>query len=258
MKKIILISLFVFMSFSLAQDSYPFFSDPLKQLEFEEKRIYVTEESGERTILSGGGSYTELANPLGYLLLDEDPDYIAKTLPIKTDFEYWYDFKIVRNNINITELEFMSIIGLSDKAAVIRENFEKEMSDYYITQEGENVTKISRKGILGNDTPKTIFYLGVYIGALFVAGDTNDCGYFGNGPCYDYGGPLAIMLLAIPAYIINAVITIDEEYTEFEYSYPHLKDTPQPVLKQTLSSHQIKSLAESYNMQVYNSIKSDK
>ena len=38
-----------------------------KQLEFEKKRIYIKEESGERSIISGGGSYAELANPLGYI-----------------------------------------------------------------------------------------------------------------------------------------------------------------------------------------------
>ena len=63
--------------FGLAQDEYPYFSDPLKQLAFEEKRIYVTEESGERTILSGGGSYTELANPLGTIFLDQDPEELS-------------------------------------------------------------------------------------------------------------------------------------------------------------------------------------
>ena len=66
--------LFIFLyTFALAQDVYPYYSNPNKQIEFEDKKIYVIEknEKEEYYTYSGGTSYTQLANTWGYLLLDE-------------------------------------------------------------------------------------------------------------------------------------------------------------------------------------------
>ena len=69
MKKI---SIILLLTFSYSEDIFPNFNDVSKQLEFEKKRIYITDLSGERVNVSGGDSYTEMANPLGYIFLDED------------------------------------------------------------------------------------------------------------------------------------------------------------------------------------------
>ncbi|MCH8068838.1 MAG: hypothetical protein IID16_06170 [Candidatus Marinimicrobia bacterium] len=53
MKKLILIiGLFYF---SIAQDIYPYFWDPNKQLEFERRRIYINETEVERQYILGVG-----------------------------------------------------------------------------------------------------------------------------------------------------------------------------------------------------------
>ena len=121
---IILIAL----SFGLTQDEYPNFSDPLKQLAFEEKRIYVKEESGERTKTFGGGSKLTLANPL-YGLYGESPHFISKSNPTFSNIEYWYNFEIKQNNIILDELSFLEIIGLKDKANQILDAY-KEADSY--------------------------------------------------------------------------------------------------------------------------------
>ena len=124
--------------FIYPEDEYPYFSDPLKQLAFEKKRIYIKEESGERTLVSGGGSYTEnllsnvmssivSANPLSYILLDKDSD---KKQSVDGNIQYWYNFEINRNNQPLTEIDFLSIIGLEDEVDAITLMFEKDIENY--------------------------------------------------------------------------------------------------------------------------------
>ena len=236
MKKIILISLFGLMSFSFTQDIYPFFSDPLKQLEFEEKRIYVKEESGERTLISGGDSYTALANPLGTIFLEQDPDYIAKNNPIKTEIEYWYNFEIKQNNNLLTEIEFLTIIGLEDKANIIISDFQKLMNEYNNSIDGEYV-EIFKK----NEMRAFWFnYAAVSAGC----------------------GLLFIDIIPKPFFVLSGLgilvgLTQEKGHDDLRlvYTNPEIAGTiPKPILKQILSPEQITSLADSYNRKIYNEI----
>ena len=77
-------------SVTLAQSTYPYFLDPNKQIEFEEKKITIMEidEKEEYYTRSGGETWTEMANTWGYLLLDENPSYVVKQTPLKTHINY--------------------------------------------------------------------------------------------------------------------------------------------------------------------------
>ena len=93
-KKIIAILLLFCYSVLIGQNSYPNFSDPNKQLEFEKKRIYIIEDKGSYPVTIGGGSTTKLANPL-YKLTGDEPQYVATQNPIRT-INYQYDnFQLV-------------------------------------------------------------------------------------------------------------------------------------------------------------------
>tara|TARA_Y100001970_G_scaffold253668_1_gene328617 strand:+ start:191 stop:442 length:252 start_codon:yes stop_codon:yes gene_type:complete len=54
MKKYLFIVLLV--GFGFGQDAYPYFSDMAKQLEFEKKRIIISEGESTQQIITGGGS----------------------------------------------------------------------------------------------------------------------------------------------------------------------------------------------------------
>tara|TARA_Y100001970_G_scaffold220949_1_gene271475 strand:+ start:832 stop:1551 length:720 start_codon:yes stop_codon:yes gene_type:complete len=225
--------------FGMAQDEYPYFSDPLKQLAFEEKRIYIKEESGERTLISGGDSYTALANPLGTIFLDQDPDYIAKNNPIITEIEYWYNFEIKQNNKLLTEIEFLSIIGLDDKVNLIVSDFEELMIEYNNSIDGEYVEYFEK-----NDWKYESLFGGlslIMIALGYIDDEWNTFVIGSLGGAMLYGG------LSEPKEVVRK---------KKVYANPEIAGTiPKPILKQTLSPEQIISLAESYNRRIYNEIK---
>ena len=77
------------LSFVLSEDVYPYFSDIEKQLEFEEKRIIITEVNEKEMYLSGGGSeFNELSLLLPYV----EPRYINSN--IETKYRYIYKLEI--------------------------------------------------------------------------------------------------------------------------------------------------------------------
>ena len=118
-------------SFIICEDAYPYFSDPIKQLKFEEKRIYIKEDKGERThSRSSGGKTTSrivLANPVGSIFFGDDPDYVVKTrttpIETKTNIEKWDEFIITQNNIELSELKLLKVIGLENKFNEIVNNY---------------------------------------------------------------------------------------------------------------------------------------
>ena len=118
-------------SFIICEDAYPYFSDPIKQLKFEEKRIYIKEDKGERThSRSSGGKTTSrivLANPVGSIFFGDDPDYVVKTrttpIETKTNIEKWDKFIITQNNIELSELKLLKVIGLENKFNEIVNNY---------------------------------------------------------------------------------------------------------------------------------------
>lgn len=98
-KRLILLS---FLSIVFTKNEYPFFTDTKQQLKFEEKRIYLTESTGAISF-----------------------DYGSQST-----IEYTYDWKITRNNIDITELDFLKIVGLNEKRSSIMQNYRNTYSQY--------------------------------------------------------------------------------------------------------------------------------
>ena len=92
MKKYLFIVLLIGVCFG--QETYLYFSEPNKQTQFEDKRVYIIEKSGSEQHYSGGKSYITMANMWSHVLIGENPQYVVKQTPLKTHYEYYYEFKI--------------------------------------------------------------------------------------------------------------------------------------------------------------------
>ena len=232
------------LSILISEDIYPNFTDITKQLEFEKKRIYIEDKSGERMTVTGGESYTALANPLGYLILDQDPDYISKNKPIETEYEYWSEFNIIRNAEKLSEIEFLKVIGLPNEANEIFKNYTNELNNY---EEKSNLMIINKvdyrqKNIIA---PQLMYALGGIFSAVGLCASATEENDFTSKQLDTY---LAIGVLSI----IGGYLIANKEYTELVKKYPNLS---RPILKQQFSNGQIKSFADSYNRKVYDEIK---
>ena len=248
-----LLSILCLFSFILAE--YPYFDDINKQLEFEKNKIYIEDKSGERMLVSGGESYTALANPLGYLLLDEDPDYISKNRSIQTEYEYLSEFNIIRNAKKISEIEFFKIIGLNDEANKIIEDYNKELKIYENKIESHyTITIPESEGFF-------LKLAGIWLATL--GGGSllfNDYGSDG----IDSEASFTKQKDAEKALIFGALVLIGRwliiKNTDLLKEESRTRIIPNelqsPVIKQTLSNQQLKSLAETYNKQLYYKIKS--
>jgi hypothetical protein len=232
--------------FGFGQDVYPYFSDPGKQVTFEENKVYIIEKSGKELHYSGGESYTELANTFGYILLDESPKYVVKQTPLKTHYKYFYEFKIKKGMRLLNELEFLLEARYDSKAKDIYNNYEKIMEPYRIENaEYEKKLNYYKKNNKTSQKYKIVFgdnCLVYGFAAMAILGVTADF--------YE------AMLTGAIGFAISYFIPSKQYYTVNTMDKPMPPSEPQ--LKQALSNEQIKSLAESYNRRTFNEILNDK
>ncbi len=95
-------------SFALGQDVYPYFSDSKKQFKFEKKRIYIKEIDEKEQVISGGSTFN-------FVSLIDDSQPMTIPAPIRTTYNYTYEFNILQNGKNLTEIEFLRLIGLEEE-----------------------------------------------------------------------------------------------------------------------------------------------
>ncbi len=93
----LLYTLIILSAFSFAEDIYPNFSIPKKQLQFEKTRIYIKEVSEKEMILGGGGSQF---NPL-VLFNDMFPDYIQQPTYTQSNLTTQYRYKYILKSVKI-------------------------------------------------------------------------------------------------------------------------------------------------------------
>ena len=124
---LIVMSTVVWANSTAEKNQYPYFSDPKKQIQFERQRIYVYEESGQHVLTSGGGSSVELANPLQVILLGESAQYLSVPEPTISTIDYWYNFDIKQNNLSLTEIDFLNVIGLQSEAKQVVDDYKTKL-----------------------------------------------------------------------------------------------------------------------------------
>lgn len=218
----------LFSTISVAQDIYPFFSDPANQLEFEKKRIYIKEFENERQLISGGG---DEFNPM-WLFFNNAPMF--KSTPIETSFYYEYTFEIIKNGIVLNEIEFLQFIGLIDLANNILTDYKNKFTQYAVDMNTWNnnqyyIEEQKNIGLMGAGVLATGM-------GLIIASSKNKAKNLGYVLCG--AGVLGVIVgSTIPSKI------------------KHNNPKPiEPVLKQHLTNDQLKSIAESHNRKVFREI----
>jgi len=250
MKKVtcLILSILIFITPILAQDTYPFFSDPEKQLLFGSKKIEIVFKESTKQIISGGGSQF---NPL-YFLFEDMP--MLYNSPVSTSYIYHSDFKIFQNNRELSEIDFLEIIGLSDKANSIKAKYRNRMEDYYRNSTYEVIETDVFVELFG----VTIFATGlllVVIAGLVIIFDPNptNLDYKNN---YEEVSDTELIQRRKNMFLSGLVMTPLGLYIlSYSETKKVTKNRERPVLKQQLSNTQITDLAESYNRRIYQEIK---
>ena len=244
-------ALLLFIGLAWGQDEYPYFSDPSKQLEFEKNRIYIIEEKGTNPITLGGGSTTELANPIQSIFGGEEPQYVAKQNPIHSYNISYHNFKIERNGIEISDIDLLSLLGLEEEKNRILNSYREKITQY--EEEFERIkqapTIYKHKPLYKNNfTAQLIMGLGGGLGCGFgglgivrlIAGVTEGSDW----PITKFFGTVGLIGIGIglPMVLITVKTEIPKQYPEY------------PSLDRQMTTNQIKSLAMTYNQNLYKNI----
>ncbi len=231
MKKYLFIVLLVGVCFG--QDTYPYFSDMSKQLEFEKNRIIIEEVERTQQIITGGESKF---NPWSLLVLPTKLPYNAlggamlKNAPIETDYKYISYFNIKISTRNISEIEMLRTLGLEQEANKIINKFETVVEQYNSLKPDTTID------IKYYQKKKWAFWL-LLASPFAIRSGKND-----DSPEVVIAG-----YLAIANYVINW-------FDRGSNYYVIQKKIPKPILKQQLNITQTKSLVESYNRKLYSDI----
>lgn len=230
----------LFLSLIFCEDVYPYFADPIKQLEFEEKKVFVEEVQEKELILSGGSKFN-----IAYLWDRDQPFTVSDD--IKTDYKYVYTFEITHDNKVLHEIELLRLIGLHGKADELEDSFKLELETYY--------AKSNQLHTVNKWTPLKGICMALYsIGALFLIEMWADKSDPPEEQIYDYSdaeiGGVAI-ITAITGYF-----AIDQNWGIVEKQVKIKNTDPFPIYKQKYVNNQLKSLVESYNRKIFNEIKS--
>jgi len=231
---LMIISLFGFLS---AQDEYPFFSDPLKQMEFEEKRIYINEVDEKEMEISGGSKLN-----LFFLLDQSQPAFVPGN--VETSYNYIYKFEIIQNGKNLSELDLLYEIGLEEKAQKL---FQTQVDSYkkqYVTErvpksEINFIDSTYHDGKIVNFTTFKKYYL-ISISMMLGGGISSS---------YNLNKNIINFQMAFGFFGICFTFLFDR--------YPSRKVTYciPFAYKQSLTNSQLQSLAESYNRRIFDEIK---
>ena len=105
----------------------------------------VSIDEEKRQVISGGGSEFNWLS----LVSNYQPTYLIA--PIKTDFEYVTNFSISKNNVSISEIDFLRSVGLNEEADSLVSDYQKNINSF---KENDNLVLdrdnyVFRKGMLG-------------------------------------------------------------------------------------------------------------
>ena len=221
MKKYLFIVLLV--RVCLGQNSYPYFSDMGKQLEFEQKKIVVTLEKEKQQVISGGGSEFNWLS----IMSNYEPTY--KIAPIKTDFKYITVFNIERNGKNISEIDFLNFVGLKQQADSLISNINRQIANI---NNPDNL--VFDKRSYGLDRA---FFNGIGVmGLVATVGFRSIANY----------ESVALFPGIISAYFFHKSMRLNKN--------KYKKKGKLPVIKSYLTNEQVKSIAEAYNRKLYSEI----
>ena len=220
-----LLLFFIIIEFLFSQDVYPYFNDMGKQLEFEQKKIVISDVKESRQIIKGGGSEFNWLS----LISKYEPSY--KIAPIKTEFEYVTFFSITRNGKKIGEIDFLNFVGLNAQADSLVKDFKRQLdlSSKNNTLVFDKRSYSSRKGMCYGTSALSGFI------ALTFLGDRG------------YEGAAFIPAVCSAGLLAGGLLTKKSNYmVEPKKTYPSIKSF--------LTNEQVKSISEAYNRKLYGDI----
>ena len=236
MRKYISILFISLYSFALCQDTYPYFSDAKKQLKFEQKKIYISEVNEKEMVVSGGAQFN-----LFYLWDDSQPIIVPAS--IETDYNYIYSFEMKVGNKILSEIELLYLLGLKEEADKLVSNYNQrlnrwESNRYYETTEVNDGLFL----FAGLSAAGGLFCLGMgLIIPLACAGDS-----------YCSEGSSDLILYSVP-FFVGAWGLAKLAYSD-SFTWEAKHERVIPVYEQKYSNAQLQSLADSYNLKLYNEI----
>jgi len=233
---LIITALMLIVGFSSGQDLYPYFQDPVKQFEFESKKIYVKEVNENRMVVSGGGDTYQFFDSL------IEGESVYRQEPINTSYNYIYKFEIMINGELINEVEFLQIVGLKNIADEILIKYQNELTVY------EN--KLKKYNSRNNEYQGKTIYLSERLEYLGICGLIIMATAF-EGVDSDVGLVAAAVGAGMTGvYFLTTLIPIGHEVL----THPPPR---KPVLTQQLDNQQIVSISESYNRRIFEEIKDE-
>ena len=223
------ISLLLFIGLAWGQDSYPYFSDMSKQLEFERRKIVINEGENIEQYMSGGGSVFNWWS----LVFETEPAYL--NAPIQTNYIYKRFFDIVHDGKKIHEIELLRLIGLESEAERVINEYKKQIDNYENVPENVNFDKSQWE----SDRVKRIsctLLSGIAWG-IWAARPPNE----EDQITFVLSGGLVVGLFI-------SYITMNKD------DYQIVSKAEQKPILQVFTSEQSKSLAEAYNRKIYKEI----
>ena len=252
-RKTISMLLLVCYTLLIGQQNYPYFSDPNKQLIFEKYRVYIIEKKGTNTITYGGGSKTELANPIQSIFGNQEPQYVAKHEPVKSYNVDYHKFKIEQNGRQISEIDLLSLMGLEAEINNIMKNYNEKINLYEreIAKIKSEPYDIEYKKMAFVDNAEICNYSVLLIGGVhaftgLVMGSHKAVRGLTDDGLYIY----EVTILSMVYFIIGSIPKKTKIVEKKRFP-------KKPKLEMVMTTEQIKSLTESYNHNLYNKIKDD-
>jgi len=241
----LLYTLIILFAFSFAEDEYPYFSDANKQLQFEEQKIICG--------FVESNFYSQINIETSSLIVT--PGTLPSTVQSSTPMLYSgkkSEFEIKRNNKEISELEFLSILELNEKIDEIERVYKQKLNKYnreYAVVKNRNKefeTELSLTSAINEDFGTQVIIWNVaalFMGIVYSLVDIME------------GDPISTVSRGLVLYPLGIVI-IDISLGQFFKKEIPKKYPKYPELKPQLSQEQIFTLAESYNRNLYKQIQS--
>ena len=218
-------SILLLIGLAWGQDKYPYFNDMGKQLEFERKKIVISDTKESRQIIKGGGSEFNWLS----LISKYEPSY--KIAPIKTEFEYVTFFSITRNGKKIGEIDFLNFVGLNAQADSLVKDFRRQLDlfskDTSLVFDKDNYI-----------VRKVMFYAPSALSGLMSFLLLNEDGY---------------EKASFSSALISIGLLMGGKKTKKRKFMIKPKKT-YPTITSFLTNEQVKSISEAYNRKLYRDI----
>ena len=213
--------------FGLAEDEYPYFSDPLKQLAFEEKRIYTKEiKDAKMNIL-------------------EHTEFQSMHIVENANYTYAYNLEITQNGMILTEIDFLNVVGLNEKSDELLNKYKTLIDEYnqspYVTKKrSKSYHNANTKAFLEISRISLLFFSGFELmgGGILIFSSPH------------YRGAI---LLALGYGSIRLAMKLEDEINRKIVTPYEALGNP-PSYTQSYNNQTLINLAESYNKRIYNEI----